>query len=89
MFTSLSSLISAASPEWEARLLEQTFQQQLYKKNNQMNMWIWLTRFLPQFYKSSPLPTIPTHNTSSSLLTVAVRFGRTKLSSSSTEQTEN
>lgn len=31
MSASLSSLISAASPKWEASLLEQTFQQQLYK----------------------------------------------------------
>lgn len=51
----------AASPEREARPLEQTCQQQLYKKKI-INVWIWLTGFLPQFCKSSPLPTILTHN---------------------------
>lgn len=62
LFTSLSSLILQPAKKGKQVPWNKTCQQQLYKKNNQTNMWIWLSRFLPQFYKSSPLPTILTHN---------------------------
>lgn len=62
LFPSLSSLILQPAQKGKQSPLEQTCQQQLYNRNNQTNMWLWLTRFSPQFYKSSPLPTILTHN---------------------------
>lgn len=62
LFPSLSSLILQPAQKGKQSPLEQTCQQQLYNRNNQTSMWLWLTRFSPQFYESSPLPTILTHN---------------------------
>lgn len=87
-FTSLSSLISAASPEWDARL-EQTFQQQLYKRIMERTCGCGSLDPYHSPPGAAPCPLFRRTAPRSGSLAGAVRFGRTKSTSGSLEQAEN